>query len=642
MINGFRGRPGSPRPWRAAVASIFLMIAASATAATPQPSDAVAAEAKAEYDWRAVDIPMRDGVTLRTIIVTPNGARGAPIVLNRTPFGAANRVKTAEPRLENALSAVYRPLARRGYIVVYQDIRGSGESGGEFVVTRPPVGPYNSSKTDESTDAWDTIDWLVKNVPASNGNVGVIGASYDGFTTLMALRNPHPALKAAVPINALVDGWRGDDWFHNGAFRQVTMTFAFYLDGPVEAGAAWPTTHKDDFDALLAAGSAGAYAKAAGLDKSPFWKRVTEHPAYDGHWRGIAMGRLLAEEKTSTPTLHVASLFDAEDTHGPFQAYAALEKKDRGNDRNFLIVGPWNHRQPGGDGSNTGPLAWSENTSLRFRETLLPAFLDRWLKADATAATVPPVTAFETGTGAWRTHAAWPATGSAKPRAFYLGEGGRLSASAPGRSAKGWDEYVSDPANPVPYSPRPTMIVTEVAESFDDWLVEDQRLASRRPDVLTYVTEPLSEEVRISGAPIANLVASTSGTDSDWVVKLIDVYPDDAPAMAGYQLPIAMEIFRGRYRAGLDKPRALTPDRPERYRFALPTANHVFRPGHRIMVQIQSSWFPLYDRNPQTYVDNIFFAPPEAYRAARQRIHRSSFVELPIATPVTAALAPGK
>jgi hypothetical protein len=458
---------------------------------------------------------------------------------------------------------------------------------------------------------------------------------------LMALLHPHPALRAAVPINPLVDGWMGDDWFHMGAFRQVMMPFVFYDGGPPRRGARWPNPGPDDYATLLAAGSAGAYGTSAGLDRIPYWTTLKAHPAYDAFWRGQALDKLLALEPNGVPTLFVASLWDQEDGYGALHAYAAAVSRDGAAGRNVLVLGPWFHGQVNGDGSRTGPLSWGSDTSAQFRTEILQSFLDSQLKDGAPKADIAPVTAFETGTGLWKRYQSWPQSCAkgcvSTSRALYLQPGGRLSFSAPATDAKAWDEYVSDPSNPAPYSPRPNKLVTVLGPGWPTWLLEDQRRVSVRPDVLTYVTDPLTSPLKISGEPVVNLFASTSGTDSDWVVKLIDVYPEgsaSAPGMSGYELGVGMEIFRGRYRRDLAHAEAITADKVELYRFALPTANHVFQPGHRIMVQVQSSWFPLYDRNPQTFVDNIFEAKPANYRAATQRIFHSggqaSFVELPV------------
>ena len=375
-----------------------------------------------------------------------------------------------------------------------------------------------------------------------------------------------------------------------------------------------------------------------------FWRKLLEHPSYDAFWRDQAMDRILAGQPLKVPMMLVGSFWDQEDIYGAAAVYKALKPKDTGNDKVFLVIGPWNHGGEQGDGSTLGPLHFGSDTGLYFRREILRPFLDHFLKDGAPPTDTPPVTIFETGTNVWRRLPGWPAgcaNGCAiRPTPLYLGAGLKLGFAPPGAGDSVFDEYVSDPAKPVPYVARPVRPMGYDEEHpWPHWLVEDQREASGRTDVLAFVSDYLTTPTKISGQPVANLVASTSGTDSDWVVKLIDVYPDEVagePQLGGYQLMIAADIFRGRYRESLETPKALASGEPLLYRFALPTANHVFLPGHRIMVQIQSSWFPLYDRNPQTFVTNIFWAKPEDFHKATQRVYHApghaSFVELPVAT----------
>jgi putative CocE/NonD family hydrolase len=475
-------------------------------------------------------------------------------------------------------------------------------------------------------------------VPETNGRVGIIGISYDGFLPLMALVHPHPALKVAVPMNPMVDGWMGDDWFHNGAFRQINMSYVLEQVVTRANTAKWPTTNYDDYDMYMRAGSAGALGHERGLEQSGFWNKLVAHPAYDDFWRQQAMDRILAGEPVTVPTLLVHSLWDAEDIYGAIAVWKAIKPHDADNNV-FLSLGPWSHGGAIGDGSQLGTLKFGSDTALYWRQQVLKPFLARYLKGDANVPAIPTVTAFETGTNKWRNLATWPAgcvSGCAiEPVALHL-TGGQKAVVGDAADTKGYDEYVSDPAKPVPFRQRPIPPYgydESKGQTWPRWLADDQREASGRTDVATFVSDVLTAPVKISGEPVAHLVASTSGTDSDWVVKLIDVYPDQVgsqPAMGGYQLMVAGDIFRGRYREGFDKPKALAPNKPLAYRFGLPTANHVFLPGHRIMVQVQSSWFPLYDRNPQTFVPNIFFAQPGDYRKATQRVYHSSYVELPL------------
>ncbi len=595
-----------------------------------------------DYERRVVMIPMRDGVQLHTVILIPVGSKRAPMLLTRTPYDADAMTTHSEsahlgPTLQGYDNAV-DVIVEGGYIRVVQDVRGKHGSEGDYVMNRPLSGPQNPTKVDHATDTWDTIEWLVRNVPESNGKVGILGISYDGFTPLMALVHPHPALKVAVPMNPMVDGWRGDDWFHNGAFRQAGMPYIYEQEATRKNEAKWFQSHFDDYDMFLAAGSAGELGRRRGMEQVGFWRKILAHPSYDAFWRDQAVDRVLGERALEVPVLLVHSLWDQEDIYGAPAVYRALEPQDTANDKVFLVLGPWHHGQAIRDGSGLGELRFGSDTALTFRREILRPFLDHYLKDDAPPVDIAPVTAFETGTDRWLRLSAWPAgcaSGcSVQATPLYLAAGARVSFAAPAPGATEFDDYVSDPAKPVPFRARP---IVETGEGWRRWLVDDQREASGRTDVATFVSEVLTEPVKISGQPIANLVASTSGTDSDWVVKLIDVYPDEVaqqPQLGGYQLMVSADIFRGRYRESLETARPIAPDVPLTYRFALPTANHVFRPGHRIMIQVQSSWFPLYDRNPQTFVANIFWAQPADYRKAVQRIYHApghaSFVELPL------------
>jgi putative CocE/NonD family hydrolase len=599
-----------------------------------------------DYERREVEIPMRDSVRLHTVILVPKGAKGAPILLTRTPYDAdalTTRNESAHlgPTLDGYDNAV-ETIVEGGYIRVVQDVRGIHGSEGDYVMNRPLRGPQNATPVDHATDTWDTIDWLVKNVPESNGKVGILGISYDGFLPLMALVDPHPALKVSVPMNPMVDGWRGDDWFHNGAFRQLGMSYFYEQEATRKADKKWWTSGFDDYDTFLRAGSAGELGRRRGLEQVGFWRKVLAHPAYDAFWRNQAMDKILAARPLKVPVMLVHSLWDQEDIYGAIAVYKALEPKDTANDKVFLVMGPWCHGQEIRDGSVLGAIRFESNTALHFRREILRPFLDQYLKDGAPRADVAPVTAFETGTNVWRRLPAWPAGCergcTVEPTPLYLAAGLKLSFASPTARDEAFEEYVSDPAKPVPFIARPIASSgSDQSASWRKWLVSDQREASGRPDVLAFVSDVLTAPMKISGEPIANLNASTSGTDADWIVKLIDVYPDEVagqPEMGGYQLMISADIFRGRYRESLESARPIAAGKPLRYRFALPTVNHVFLPGHRIMVQVQSSWFPLYDRNPQTFVANIFWARPGDYQKAVQRIyHRpdlASFLELPV------------
>jgi hypothetical protein len=611
-----------------------------------RPAHFTPVTASFDYARRIEMIPMRDGVKLHTVILVPKGAQHAPILLTRTPYNADALTTHANsthlgPTLygyDNATDVI----VEGGYIRVVQDVRGKYGSEGDYVMNRPLRGPLNPTTVDHATDTYDTIDWLVKNTPESNGKVGIIGISYDGFLPLMALFNPHPALKVSVPMNPMVDGWMGDDWFHNGAFREQGMPYIYEQIASARNEERWWSGHFDDYDVYMSAGSAGELGRRHGLEQIGFWWKILEHPSYDAFWKEQAVDKLLAKEPLKVPVMLVHSLWDQEDIYGAIAVYKAIEPKDTANDKVFLVLGPWHHGQEIEDASSLGPLKFGSDTGAYFRQQVLAPFLAHYLKDDAPAMQVAPVTAFETGTNTWRRLQAWPSgceNGCAlQPKPLYLAAGLTTTFSAPASGSAAFDEYVSDPAKPVPFRARPIQpIGYEPPLTWSQWLVDDQREASGRQDVLAFRSDVLKAPIKISGQPIANLIASTSGTDADWVVKLIDVYPDEVAGQAplgGYQLMVSADIFRGRYREGFETAKAITPDAPLQYRFALPTANHVFLPGHRIMVQIQSSWFPLYDRNPQSFVPNIFWAKPEDYKRAVQRIYhapeKASAVELPV------------
>ena len=627
---------------------LFLELCSAQTLDLPSETPATFTPVTSSFDHikRDVMIPMRDGVKLHTVIVLPKGAKNAPILLTRTPYSATAQTSHADSSHLGPILSGYDNatdvIVEGGYIRVVQDVRGKYGSEGDYVMTRPLHGPLNPTPVDHSTDTYDTIDWLVKNVPESNGKVGILGISYDGFTTLMALVNPHPALKVAVPMNPMVDGWMGDDWFHNGAFREQNMNYIYQQEATRASEEKWWTNHFDDYDVFMEAGSAGELGRRHGLDQVGFWRKLLDHPSYDSWWQEQAMDRILAAQPLKVPTMLVDSLWDQEDIYGAPAAYKALKAKDANNDKLFLVLGPWHHGQEIGDGSSLGALKFNSDTGLYFRREILRPFLDQYLKDGAPKADIAPVTAFETGTNTWRRLPWWPAGCASgctvQPTPLYLTAGLKLSLAAPQPGDAAFDEYISDPAKPVPFRARPIQPIGYGDRfTWAEWLVDDQREASGRPDVAVFTSDVLTAAMKISGQPVSNLVASTNGTDSDWVVKLIDVYPDEVAgdaAMGGYQLMISADIFRGRYRESLETARPIAPGQPLLYRFNLPTANHVFLPGHRIMVQIQSSWFPLYDRNPQTFVPNIFWAKPDDYRKAAQRVYhtpaQASFIELPL------------
>jgi putative CocE/NonD family hydrolase len=614
-----------------------------------------------DYDKRVVMVPMRDGVKLYTVIVVPKGAKDAPILLTRTPYNAAGRAeRTDSPRMVEALPLADEDFVKAGYIRVYQDVRGKYGSEGVYLMTPSPLASgFNPSGADDTTDGYDTIDWLVKHVAESNGRVGMIGSSYEGFTVVMALLHPHPALKVAAPESPMIDGWMGDDWFHYGAFRQPNIDYFVGQTTGRGSGVTVPREGRDDYTNFLKAGSAGDFARSQGGDQLPYWKTMESHPSYDAFWQTQALNKLIAKLPLTVPTMWEQGIYDQEDMWGAIHTYRALEPKDTTNTMNYLVMGPWFHSQVNRQGRALGPFLWATDTSEDWRrDTLLP-FFNQYLKPGSPKADTPPVLIYNTSGDHWDKLQSFPTSceeGCPVPaKRLYLTAGGGLSFEAPKVETKGekFDEYVSDPAKPVPYRPRPVDTADETA--WRTWLLTDQRFVDGRQDVLTYETEPLKTEVKLQGEPTVHLFASTSGTDSDWVVKVIDVYPDTVtvqedvkgayqgvlgqPAdMRGYELPLATDIFRGRYRTSFEHPEALKPNEPLEFTFGLPMVNHTFKPGHRIMVQVQSTLFPLYDRNPQTFVPNIFDAKPGDYQKATQRIWHTegtaSYVSLPVVPEV--------
>jgi uncharacterized protein len=582
---------------------------------------------QADFIKRVEMIPMRDGIKLYTVIVMLKSSRDAPILLSRTPYDAKDSTsRTPSQSAVDILAAMDAPFVEDHYIRVYQDIRGSHNSQGVFVMDRPLAGPLNDTGIDESTDAYDTIEWLVKHVAETNGKVGIIGSSYLGFTTLMAEINPHPALKAAAPQSPMVDGWIGDDWFHNGAFRTSNLNYVVERSiAKGEGDTVAPVGAGDDYTHFLEAGSSGDYARRWGIDQFPFIQKLMRNPAYTPFWSLQAVDKLMAVRPLTIPTLLMVGQWDQEDSYGAPAIYKALAPQDKKHDLLHLIIGPWRHSGANHYGYDLGALTFTGDTAEEYRVNYLKPFFDHYLKGAPDPHT-PPVLTYATGVNRWEASPRWP-MGKLTP--LYLGEAHSAGFSAP--AAAGHDDYVSDPSKPVPFIPRP--INMQENGQWKPWLVRDQRFVSDRPDVEVYQTAVLDKALHIMGAPQVDLFASTTGSDGDWVVKLIDVYPETTPepadqgskpGMAGYELPIGIEIFRGRYAHGFDQPAALIPGKVEEYKFGLPNVDHVFLPGHRIMIQVQSSLFPLYDRNPQSYVDNIFNARPEDYKTATQSIYRGA------------------
>jgi uncharacterized protein len=573
------------------------------------------------FEKRTAQIPMRDGVKLYTEVYTPRDAHGPlPMLMNRTPYGVS-----AGPQAYSYHLYGDQHFYADGYIFVYQDIRGRYGSGGDFQMNRPVHDPTDPTGVDESTDTYDSIDWLVKNVANNNGRVGVRGISYDGFLAAMALVNPHPALKAVSEQACMGDTWMGDDFFHNGAFR---LSYGFEYSVSMETSNenySFSYDHFDLYQFFLHLGVLSNVDKLYFHDKIPTWDNFVQHPAYDEFWKVHALEHAL--KHTDVPNLNVAGWWDQEDFYGPMRTYANLEKTDTKH-LDYLVVGPWNHGGwERGAGDWLGDIPFGSNTGEYFRQKVEAPWFAYWLHDQGTLP-LQEALLFQTGSDTWTSFSAWPPK-EAQKKNLYFGEGGALSFDAPASSsAEAFDSYVSDPAHPVPYRHRPVDMTypDDHPGSWYTWLVQDQRFVDNRPDVLTWQTEELQNDVTIAGQVTAKLFASTTGTDSDWVVKLIDVYPQKVESdwkLSGFELMIADEIFRGRYRESFERPEPIVAGQVTPFTIDLHTADHVFKKGHRIMVQVQSTWFPLYDRNPQKFVPNIFEATEADYQKATQRIYRS-------------------
>ena len=581
---------------------------------------------QSDYVMRVEMIAMRDGIRLYTVIVIPKGARNAPIVLTRTPYSAKAWASNNNPSMLALLPETDFDFVKAGFICVIQDIRGKYGSEGTFEMTRPPRGPLNPTDTDDTTDAWDTIDWLVKNIAESNGRVGMFGSSYGGWAVVMALLGPHPALRAAVPESPMVDGWMGDDWFHYGAFRLNNFDYFARQTEQKGEGSAVPRATYDDYETFLSYDSAAAYAVANGLDQLGWWRKTLMHPAYDSFWQDLALDKMVAAHPSDVPTLWEQGIWDQEDMWGANHSWLALKAAGH-ESNNWLVIGPWFHSQAIHVGWNIGPFRWPGDTAEQFRHDMVFEFFNQYLR-EGPPARLPRVTVYSVSESRWESFDDWPVAcehGCAHPlKALYLHAGFGLAFEKPVEVSAG-DSYLSDPAKPVPYLPRPLQFSDRPA--WQTWLVHDQRFVDGRPDVLTYRTAALTAPVTIQGAPVVDLYATTTGTDGDFVLKLIDVYPPQYPSqpeLGGYELPVGLDIFRGRYRESFEHPSPIPPNRPQRYRFVLPNQNYVFLPGHRIMVQIQSTLFPLYDRNPQTFVQNPLSPQSSDYRKATVTVLRSS------------------
>jgi putative CocE/NonD family hydrolase len=632
----------------------FLLLVTSFLVISTTPAGLQQPPAAADrFEVSDVMIPARDGKRLHTKIFTPRLRQGSdeplPIIFKRTPYGIEGSAGN--------FNAYYKALADEGYIFVFQDIRGKFGSEGDFVMQRParlrPTGSGAAGsggvgdELDEGTDTYDSIEWLIKNVRNNNGRVGMLGVSYDGWTTIMGAIEPHPALKAISPQASPADMWMGDDFHHNGAFR---LSYGFEYAAMMESGKdvqQFSFDRYDTFDWYLSLGSLANVNEKFLKGTIPTWNDYVNHPDYDEFWKRQTMIPHLNSLKV--PTLNVAGWWDQEDFYGPLRIYDALERHDT-QGMNYLVVGPWRHGGwAGGTGDSLGAIPFGSNTAEFFRDKVQAPFFAYFLK-DKGAKDFPQALTFEAGANEWRRWDQWPPVARTEVRSLAFGPnetlalttqsgvGSRESGVGNRESAVGFDEFVSDPAHPVPYRQRPIQPTYFPGGSkWSTWLVEDQRFVDDRPDVLSWETAVLDQDVTIAGEVKARIFASTTGSDADWIVKLIDVYPEDNPSnwnLAGFQLMVSNEVFRGRYRTSFEKPAPIQPNAVLEYAWSLHTQNYTFKKGHRIMVQVQSTWFPIIDRNPQTFVPNIFLAKDADFKAATHRVYRTpqypSRVEVPV------------
>jgi putative CocE/NonD family hydrolase len=581
------------------------------------------------YTRREVMIPMRDGVKLFTVIYSPKNQSGKlPFLLTRTPYGVSGGRGPDK-------GDYTRDLADEGYFFVAQDIRGRYLSEGKFEMTRMSRDKSNPKAIDEASDTYDTIDWLLKNIPDNNGKVGIYGISYDGWTAIIAATDPHPALKAVSEQATPSDMFMNDDFHHNGAFR---LSYGFEYSVLTEAAktdSLYDFGEYDTYDWYLKLGALSNINKKYAHGTLPTWNNFIAHPNYDTFWKQQALAYRL--DYPRVPIQHVSGWWDQEDMVGPQDAYKTLEKRDSAH-RNFIVMGPWLHGGwAGGEGKNLGNIKFDDQpTATYFRQQVQAKWFAWYLKGKGDGQ-FAEATSFQTGSNQWKTYDSWPPKQSAATN-IYFHAGGKLSFIKPtATEIKAFDSYVSDPAKPVPYRARPVEETYGANSRWYPWLTENQRFVDNRPDVLQWQTDTLTQDVTITGNVMAKLYASTSGTDADWVVKLIDVYPQYYKKdlhMSGYELMIADDIFRARYRNSFSNPQPLTPGKVEEYSIDLHGADHVFKKGHRILVQVQSSWFPIYDRNPQKYVPNIYKAQESDYQTATQKVYHAvkfaSCIQLPV------------
>jgi len=603
---------------------IIMLCAGSLSAQTPAP-----------YTYtKVIDsmVAMRDGVRLHTTVWVPSGYTGPlAVVFRRTPYGIDGN--------NNPTGGSMRELAADGYAFALQEIRGKYKSEGAFVMQRPPRDRRDPKAIDEGTDAYDTMEWLTKHVPNNNGRIGMIGVSYDGWLVVQALMDPHPAFKAASPQASPADMWLGDDFHHQGAFRlSYGFEYAYEMEHAQGFDTGFPFDRADTYSWYLELGGLSRVKDEVFKGKIPTWNDYVAHPDYDQFWKAQAAVPYLNHVVT-VPTLNVAGWWDQEDFYGPVTIYREMEKHDP-NNLNFLVVGPWNHGGWGGAGKTLGAIDFGANSADWYRAEVQRPFFACNLKGAATGCKPAEATLFRGGDNKWVTSATFPRKEGVTPVNLMPIHGERLQLGPvplTGTISPDSFVFVSDPANPVPYRKRPIQPTYGPGSMWRTWLVEDQRFVEHRPDVLSWQTDVLDKPVTISGEIAATLFASTTGSDADWVVKLIDVYPDSLPSpMGGYELMVSNDVLRGRYLDSFEKPRALVPGKVEKFTVDMHTQEYTFQKGHRIMVQVQSSWFPIIDRNPQKFIENIFMATAADFQKATHVIYRSAQYPTHLMLPVVA------
>ncbi len=584
------------------------------------------------YKMKTYMIPVRDGIKLFTTVIAPvQNIKPYPFLIERTPYGASIPVPDDYAIPVNDMG-VYTEMAKEGYIFVFQDIRGKFKSEGTFEMTRPLYHLIDKTKTDESTDAYDAIEWLVKNIPNNNGKAGIHGVSYPGYLALDAAVDPPTALRASSPQASPADMFLGDDFHHNGAFRlSYGFEYSYMVENDKVSNSSYPFPQYDLFNWYLQLGSLKNVNEKYFMGRLAAWNDFTKHPGYDDYWKKSST--LTYINVPQIPILHVGGYFDQEDMNGPQIMYQHLEKKDSLN-RNFIVLGPWNHGGwQGPKGDSLGQISFGSQTSLWFR-ALEKKWFDYWLKGIGDGK-FSEANCFQTGTNVWKNYDSWPPKNAVMQK-LYATSDHKAGFTSPA-SETGSVSYVSDPANPVPYRTLPIEATYGEGSRWFTWHVEDQRFVTTRPDVVSFLMDSLTQDLTVTGDVTAHLFASTTGTDADFVVKLIDVYPDidrSSKKMSGYQLPVAMEVIRGRFRRSFENPTPLVPGRPEEFIIDLHDINHTFLKGHHLMIQVQSSWFPVIDRNPQKYVANIFDAKETDFIKATETIYCNSqypsYIYLPV------------